>query len=67
MENYWKNISTIIIAPILWFFHFFQKKPEKYGRNQVSSDVLEEIGFFRKKPNPGDNLLEIYLVPDIDL
>ena len=31
---------------------------EKYGRNPVSSDVLEEIGFFRKKPNP-DYKLEI--------
>ena len=26
---------------------------EKYGRNHVSSVVLEEISFFRKKPNPG--------------
>ena len=25
---------------------------EKYGRNHVSSVVLEEIHFFRKKPNP---------------
>ena len=35
---------------------------EKYGRNHVSSVVLEEISFFRKKPNPGWLQLKVCLV-----
>ena len=60
MSNISKRVKTLILVVSFTLFQFLPlssgikwKKPLSSSFFQFLPGVLEEIGFFRKKPNPG--------------